>query len=256
MKRVPLPGSRAVRGALHAAGAAPASVTWQLAEEVPVGILLNSDPVAVMMATSADLEELGVGFVIAEGHARAAAITAALVLPTEDGFAVDVAAPGAAKVSRARGLEGRTGCGLCGLEALTDLDLDLPHRVRPVPEAAAVLAGFAALTRHQPIRDVNRSVHAAGFADAGGAIVMAREDVGRHCALDKLVGALAVQGIDPATGVAVLSSRGSFELVRKAALAGLGGLATLSAPTALAVTLARRAGLPLFCVAPGGVVAF
>ncbi|WP_168771040.1 formate dehydrogenase accessory sulfurtransferase FdhD [Palleronia sediminis] len=229
---------------------------WALAEEVPVGVLLNSVPVAVMMATPMDLEEFGAGFLIAEGHLRAGDITAALVFPTDRGFCVDIAAPGVDPPPARRALEGRAGCGLCGMEALTDLSLDLPHRSRPRPDPDRVAAGFELLDRHQPLRAVNRSVHAAGFIAEDGTMPAAREDVGRHCALDKLTGALALRRIDPAGGVAIMTSRCSFELVRKAALAGFGGLATRSAPTGLAVELAARAGLPLFARQGAGVVAF
>ncbi len=230
---------------------------WQVAEEVPVGILANSDPVAVMMATPIDLEEMAMGFLLAEGMIAADAIRAALVLPTATGFCVDVAVdPAALQPRPARALEGRSGCGLCGMEALTDIRLSLPWKERmPVP-SAAIARAFQALPGHQPIRDSNRSVHAAAFADRDGTIHLAREDVGRHTALDKLIGALARRRIDPGTGFAILTSRCSFELVQKAATAGLAGLATLSAPTDLALRLARDAGLALACRSGRGIVAF
>lgn len=256
MKHFASPGSSPAQGRVWSGGD-ESDLAWQLAEEVPVGILVNSRPVTVMMASPSDLEEMAVGFLLAEGRAEAGAIRAALVLPTERGYCVDVAVEGADPApAPARALEGRTGCGLCGMESLTDVRLDLPHRDRAPLAPAAVARAFDGLRAHQPMRDVNRSVHAAGFADAAGRILIAREDVGRHTALDKLVGALAIRRIAPEDGFAVMTSRCSFELVQKAALAGLGGLATISAPTALALEVARGAGLPLASRAAEGVARF
>ena len=257
MRRVTWPGSSpaALTHWTGADGAAPAQ--WQVAEEVPVGILVNSRSVAVMMATPSDLEELAVGFLLAEGQARPADLRGVLVLPTDGGFCVDVAlADGAAESIRPRMLEGRSGCGLCGMSEITDVQRDLPHADRTPLDPGAVAAAFAGLRDHQPLRDINRSVHVAGFADAAGQVLFAREDVGRHCALDKLIGALAIRRIAPGEGFAVMSSRCSFELVQKAAQAGLGGLATLSAPTALALRVAAATGLPLAARAAGGVALF
>lgn len=256
MKREGPPGSAPVQGRLVRPGGGDAPLAWLAAEEVPVGIQLNSVSVAVMMATPADLEEMAIGFLVAEGHVAPGAVTAALVLPTEGGHCVDVAAPGVEARPPDRAVEGRSGCGLCGMRDLTDLGADPPFRARPALDADAVAQAFEALGHQQPIRAANRSVHAAGFFVPGEGLVIAREDVGRHTALDKTIGALALRGLDPATGIAVMTSRCSFELVRKAALAGLGGLATRSAPTALAVALARRAGLPLACRAAGGIALF
>ena len=258
MRGFPNPGSVAARGRFHPLNGAVEPAGWQVAAEVPVAIMANSAPVAVMMATPCDLEELAMGYLLAEGLVpRPGVLRAALVLPTDGGFCVDVAVdPGALAPLPARATEGRSSCGLCGMEALTDIRRDLPHVDRPPLDPAAAARALAALADNQPMKAVNRSVHAAGFADPSGGISLAREDVGRHCALDKLAGALAQRRIDPGSGVAVLSSRCSFELVRKAALAGFAGLVTVSAPTAMALDMARDAGLPLACRAPGGVMIF
>ena len=255
MERTPPPGAARVAGTLHRDGARePAG--WALAAEVPVGILANSEPVAVMMATPVDLEELSLGFLLAEGHVAAPqAVHQALVLPSGNGMCVDVAAdPAAVRPRAARAMEGRSGCGPCGMAAL--IDLDLPCVERPSLGPGAVAAAFGALPSWQPMNATSRSLHAAAFADPEGRILIAREDVGRHTALDKLLGALARIRTDPSSGFAVMTSRCSFELVREAAIGGLGGLATRSAPTRLAVDLAARAGPPVACRAGGGVMAF
>lgn len=230
---------------------------WRIAQEVPVGILANSEAVAVMMATPADLEEMAVGYLLGEGMTTADAIRAALVLPTPTGYCVDVAVDPASLCARpARSLEGRSGCGLCGMTALTDVRLALPHQQRMHIHPSAVMRALEGLDLHQPLHDDNRSVHAAAFADRTGAISCSREDVGRHTALDKLIGALALRRIDPGSGFAVMTSRCSFELVQKAATAGLAGIATLSAPTDLALRSAQDAGLAVMCRSGDGVMVF
>lgn len=231
---------------------------WHVAEEVAVGILVNAEPVTVMMATPADLEDMATGFLLAEGYFdNVSDIRSIRILPTETGFCVDVAAGKSLRRRLpGRAMEGRSGCGLCGIHALTDVTFSLPHRVRPDLHAEAIAAAFDTLASHQPMNAANHSVHAAGFAAMDGVIHWAREDVGRHNALDKLIGALKRNQVDGANGFAVMTSRCSFELVQKAAIAGLGGLATLSAPTTLALEMARCAGLPLASRAPGGVALF
>ncbi len=261
MSRISSSGSAPASGALwrsarQAAEAEP--LDWQLAEETPIGILIDSEPVAVMMATPADLQDFGVGFLRAEGYiAGPDAVRRVLVLPTEKGFCVDVALSVAPlRQIASRSLEGRSGCGLCGMTELTDVGLDMECRERPPLAAEAVSRSFAGLAANQPMKAANHSVHGAAFATPDGEVVLVREDVGRHNALDKLIGALMRTEIDPASGFAVLSSRCSFELVQKAAIAGLGGLATISAPTTLALKMAQDAGLPLASRAPGGIALF
>lgn len=231
---------------------------WHVAEEVAVGILVNAEPVTVMMATPVDLEDMAVGFLLAEGYLDSILdIRKIRVLSTKTGFCVNVAAGKSLRRKLSgRAMEGRSGCGLCGLHALTDVTFSLPHRVRPALQAESITAAFDALASHQPMNAANHSVHAAGFAAMDGVIHWAREDVGRHNALDKLIGALKRNHVDGANGFAVMTSRCSFELVQKAAIAGLGGLATLSAPTTLALEMARRAGLPLASRASGGIALF
>ena len=236
-------------------------VTWQVPEEVPVAIQLNSAPYAVMMATPADLDDFGIGFALAEGLVRTASqVKNTLVLPEQDGYALDLAIdPADINQDRLvkRSLEGRVGCGLCGIEDIRDaIRMPRGKHLSGSLDAKAVLAAYSALPSFQPMNAVNRTVHAAAWCTPAGEIMLAREDVGRHNALDKLIGALARAGADTSSGFVLMSSRCSFELVQKCALAGIAALATISAPTALALRLAREAGVSLAALAQGGVMIF
>jgi FdhD protein len=232
------------------------ATAWQVPEEVPVAILINSEPYAVMMATPADLEDFARGFALAEGISKR--VDQVLILPSHEGFACDLAID-AAHLNRERlvkrSLEGRVGCGLCGIEDIADA-IRMPKgvRLKGSLDAKAVQRAYDALPRHQPMNAVNRTVHAAAWCDPAGNILLSREDVGRHNALDKLIGAMI--GAEHGDGFVLMSSRCSFELVQKCALAGIGALATISAPTALALKLAREAGLKLAALSRTGVMIF
>lgn len=237
-------------------------VTWLVAEEVPVAFEYNRRAHAVMMATPADLEDFALGFSLCEGILGSAGdIEGVSVQREADGIVLSITADPLRLLKgslRQRSMEGRSGCGLCGVESLANLRR-APRRVAAsfAADPAAVAAAFAGLPAHQPMNRANRSLHAAAWCDPAGRIVLAREDVGRHNALDKLAGALIAAGHDPSAGFAVLSSRCSFELVQKAAAVGIALLATLSAPTGLALTLAREAGMTLAARARGdGVMLF
>jgi len=252
--------SKPVAGTLHSL-AGEMRVTWQVPEEVPVAILFNSVPYAVMMATPADLDDFATGFALAEGIvASPSDIRGILTLPSEQGLAVDLAVDDA-KLNRdrmiKRSLEGRVGCGLCGIEDIKDA-IRMPARKTPRVKLSqqAVARAYEALPRHQPMNAVNRTVHAAAWCSVDGEILFSREDVGRHNALDKLIGALAREGSDPVLGFVLMSSRCSFELVQKCAIAGIGALATVSAPTALALSLAKQAHLKLAALSQRGVMIF
>jgi FdhD protein len=149
---------------------------------------------------------------------------------------------------RRRTLAGRTGCGLCGTESLAQLQLPLP---RVSAEAAATVApaaldrAVAALAAQQPLQHLTGGMHAAAWCTVDGALHAVREDVGRHNALDKLIGALLRGGVDTAPGFALVTSRASFEMAQKAARAGMGLLAAMSAPTRLAIDTAAQAGVTL-----------
>lgn len=253
-------GSRAETGWAFERGSKAYAADWQLAEEVPVAILYNSQPHVVMMATPADLVDFGRGFTLAEGIAPDnAGIGTILTLPVDNGIALDIALRdehGHEALPR-RAMEGRAGCGMCGIEDISDAI----RKVRPVerrfalrPEAVARAVGE--LPAHQPMNRINRSVHAAAWCTPEGDIRLTREDVGRHCALDKLIGALAGEGADAAKGFVLMTSRCSFELVQKTATVGIGHLATLSAPTAFAVDLAKRLNVTLATRSREGVMLF
>jgi FdhD protein len=259
-ERVGPPTSVPAEGILHTL-AGDEAITWAVPEEVPLAVQFNSQNYAVMMGTPADFEDFAIGFAIAEGIvARAADITAVLVLPTEQGYAIDLSVP-EEKINRdrmaKRSLEGRTGCGLCGIEDMKDA-IRMPSSRLPAVELRpqAVARAYETLPAHQPMSRVNRTVHAAAWCSVDGEILLSREDVGRHTALDKLIGALARDGADLSQGFVLMSSRCSFELVQKCAIAGIGALATVSAPTALALSLARQAHLKLAALASRGVMIF
>jgi FdhD protein len=234
---------------------------WSLPEEVPVALQINSAPYAVMMATPADLNDFAIGFALSEGLVKHAThITNSLVMPSGDGFTVDLAIDESHLIRErmiSRSIEGRVGCGLCGVEDMEDA-IRMPTGKLNAPELnpVAVAKAFNDLPNHQPMNAVNRTVHAAAWCAADGSIQLAREDVGRHNALDKLIGAMAQANASPRHGFALMSSRCSFELVQKCAIVGIGALATVSAPTALAYRLAREAGLQLAALSKQGVMIF
>ncbi len=233
---------------------------WGIAVETAVEIALNGAPWTVMMATPGDLEDLAVGLASTERVvARAAAVEAVVVSHYLEGISVDLRVPEGcvdASMQRRRSLEGRVGCGLCGIDALSSLPArpDAAVRDRIRVDASAVRAAFAALDDLQPLNRRTRTVHAAAWCRPHGEIDLVREDVGRHNALDKVVGALARAGRLDEPGFVVMTSRCSFELVYKAATTRAGALATLSAPTSLALEWAEALGLPLLCRGAAGAV--
>lgn len=259
----PLPADHETRRIRRVgADGARADAEWGIAAETPIEINLNGRPLAVMMATPRDVEDLAVGFCLTEtvlGDAGAVCGVDVQVLP--EGVVVDVAADPEAVVEsriRPRFLEGVSGCGLCGVERLADAIRDVrgAGAVSEHPSAEAVLAAFDALPGVQTLNRATRSVHGAALAGMDGRIALAREDVGRHNALDKLIGARARAGAAGEPGFVVMSSRCSFELVQKCAVAGIGFLATVSAPTGLALALARAAGVGIACLDKGALIEF
>lgn len=230
----------------------PASA--EVAVEAPVNIVYGNLPYAVMMATPSDLEDFVAGFSLTEGIVRRVdEIRGITVTPQQDGIVVSVElAPGRFRehLARRRNLSGRTSCGLCGVEALAELPTAEAHTARAAPIApAAIGAALDALERQQPLHRLTRSVHAAAWCDRDGTILAAREDVGRHNALDKLIGARLRAGHDAGDGFVLVTSRASFEMVEKAAIFGAGTLVTISAPTSLAIERANVLGLTLVCIA-------
>ncbi|VWD43716.1 formate dehydrogenase [Burkholderia lata] len=236
-------------------------------QEWPVALVFNGISHAVMMCTPCDLEAFAVGFAISEGIvARGSDIKDIEVilhtdapLPHAEVHLEVVQQAFAALKDRRRALAGRTGCGVCGIESIDLLDL-APERVpdtgflaRLAPDALTRAA--QALPAHQALTRLTGGLHAAAWCDATGAIRMAFEDVGRHNALDKLIGSLVLSRADATDGFVFLSSRASYELVRKAARVGIPLVATISAPSSLAIEIAKAAGLRLvsFCRETGHV---
>ncbi|MGY6272504.1 formate dehydrogenase accessory sulfurtransferase FdhD [Achromobacter denitrificans] len=221
-----------------------------VAEETPVALEFNGISHATMLATPADLEDFAVGFSLSEGVIDGVGDVRGIdLLPQDDGIVVQVEISAASEMrlkSRRRAMAGRTGCGLCGVETLPQVW----RPVAPIGHAApvrveAVLAAMREMRARQALHDLTGSTHAAGWAGADGAVALVREDVGRHNALDKLIGALARQGVRADGGIVAISSRASFEMVQKTASAGIRVLAAVSAPTSLAIRLANDANVTL-----------
>ncbi|MRV70352.1 formate dehydrogenase accessory sulfurtransferase FdhD [Duganella sp. FT92W] len=234
-----------------------------VAEEVPVALVFNGISHAVMMATPRDLEPLAVGFALTEGIVASAADIYDMevhMLPAAAEVQLTISRQAFMQLKeRRRSLAGRTGCGVCGIESLALLDLDPePMPAAPLPESLAPAIARAAqeLPRRQALMRATGGVHAAAWCGLDGAVHAVFEDVGRHNAMDKLVGSLALDGVDLRNGFVFLSSRASYELVRKAARVGIPMLATISAPTSLAIDIAGKAGLTLasFCRQDGFTV--
>lgn len=253
--------SRLVVGDLRTPDGSREAVSWYLPDEKAVALQINSASYTVMMATPSDLRDFATGFLLSEGLIKSAKdIAGVLIMPVDGGVAIDVAIEeGALDPSRLvrRAMEGRTGCGLCGVEDIAAAIRPLPVVARDwAPEVDAIRAAAAALQGEQPMNRLNHSVHGAAWVSREGRILLVREDVGRHNALDKLIGALASAEIDPASGFVLMTSRCSFELVQKIATAGIGAMVTVSAPTAFALDLALQSNLFLASLGPGGVVIF
>jgi FdhD protein len=221
-----------------------------VAEETPVALTFNSIPHVVMLATPRNLADLGRGFALTEGLVAAAdEIRQVEVSRNEQGMEVALSVPQARLaeiLARRRNLEGRTGCGVCGAETIADA-IRLPPPVQSGGSLArvALAAALAALRDWQTLNAATGSLHAAAWVAWDGTILLVREDVGRHNALDKVIGALLEQGVDRRQGFLIITSRASYEMVQKAATAGVRLLAAVSAPTALAIRLADAIGLTL-----------
>lgn len=250
-----------VRGSVWRDGA---SRPDDLAEETPVAFEYNGISHAVMLATPADLEDFAVGFSLSEGIvAHRQDIFHIAVSESESGISLQIEIAGDAFVrlkAHRRSLAGRTGCGLCGVESLEQVMRELAPLPASTPfPLAALYAGMRRLPAQQRVQQATGATHAACRAGRDGAISHVREDIGRHNALDKTLGALARDGIDAASDALIITSRASFEMVQKAAALGVGTLAAVSAPTAAAVRLAEKLNLTLIgflrgesCVAYSG----
>ncbi len=222
----------------------------QIAEEVPVVLVYNGLPHVVMMATPTDLEDFVLGFSLTEELIAAPAdLQSVEVVRYGQGIEVQAqVSEGCEAVigSRTRRLSGRTGCGICGADTIEAV----LKRLHPVPAGGvirpeAVHQAMRELVAHQRLNAAAGAVHGAGWATVDGSVTLAREDVGRHNALDKLIGALRRADTDPAGGFVVVTSRASFEMVQKTTVLGAPLLASISGPTGLAIRVAEQAGLTL-----------
>lgn len=228
-----------------------------LAQEVPVAMVYNGISHAVMMASPSDLEDFGRGFSLAEGIVdHAGQIYDLDIQHTEEGIALHMDIAGAAfdrLKQKRRSLTGRTGCGVCGTESLAMLAQQVPPPVQGAQVSLqAMLQALQALPAQQTINQLTGGLHAAAFADAAGNLLLVREDVGRHNALDKLIGALQSLPVDiRSQGMVLMTSRASYELIVKTCRGGIPTLACVSAPTTLAVQLAKQSGLCLAGFARG-----
>jgi FdhD protein len=230
------------------------AISREWVPEAPVALEFNGLSYAVMMATPTDLEDFALGFALTEGLARQPGdLTDIGVAEVEQGWIVRATLTGLGieqLTDRVRTRVAESSCGLCGIENLEAVTRPLPRVPVHAPlDESALFAALSALRAHQPLTRRTGAAHAAAFASPQGAILHAREDVGRHNALDKLIGALASAGQDPAAGFILSTARCSYEIVEKAVRAGATRLATVSLPTSMAVTRAGQAGLSLWSLA-------
>jgi FdhD protein len=225
-----------------------------VAEEIPVAFIYNGRPHAVMMATPANFEDFALGFSLSEAIiAGASECEKVEIVEALAGIELHIAIPearGAVLEDRVRQLTGRTGCGLCGAQTLEAAVRHPPPVADPLPiDAVSLQIALTQLQGEQKINAATGATHAAAWVSAYGHIELLREDVGRHNALDKVLGAMWRAGKNPRDGFLLITSRASFEMVMKAATAGIGVLAAISAPTALAIALAEETRMTLICFA-------
>ncbi len=238
-----------------------------IAAEVPVALVFNGISHAVMMCTPQNLEAFALGFALSEGIIDSAADCYGIDVSTTETCSDDPELPGIAieldiasrcfvrLKEKRRALTGRTGCGICGVDSMEALDmvpdaLQLPAWAQDIG-LQQLQRAFSALSALQILNQQAGAIHAAGWANAQGDLQVVMEDVGRHNALDKLLGHMAQQQLLGQPGLVVMTSRASYELVHKCARMGLPVLATISAPTTLAIQVANKAGMRLFGLCRG-----
>jgi FdhD protein len=221
-----------------------------IAEEVPISLVYNGVPHVVMLATPTNLEEFALGFSITEGIIkRPQELLSARVYNRSNGIEVQIKIPEQrfqCMSDKGRNLTGRTGCGLCGASTLKQA-IRQPNSVNGdlTLSAAELRSALTNIKQHQKLNQLTGAVHAAAWAVPGQGILDIREDVGRHNALDKLIGSLLRSSKDLSAGFVIVTSRASYEMVQKTAWVGITLLAAISAPTGLAIRLADEAGLTL-----------
>jgi FdhD protein len=226
-----------------------------LAVEAPIAISFLGIGYAVMMATPADLEDFGIGFALSERIIeRVEQVLSISIVEEERGILLNVEVAREREeivLQRVRHRASESGCGLCGIENLDQALRPLPSLARPPAPISnsALFSAIETIRAHQPLNRSTGAVHAAALFDSAGRLLALREDVGRHNAFDKLIGHCLRAGVNNGTAFALLTSRCSYELVEKAALAGIPLLVTVSAPTSLAVDRAGECGLTLVALA-------
>ncbi|ARD46042.1 formate dehydrogenase accessory sulfurtransferase FdhD [Colwellia sp. PAMC 21821] len=228
-----------------------------IAEEVPIAMVYNGISHAVMMASPANLHEFALGFSLSEGIINnAAEMYHVELVSSEKGIEIHIEISSERMMylkSHRRNLTGRTGCGLCGSESLATA-------IRPIksvtpqalPSSQVIQHALSQLSEHQKLQSLTGAVHGAAWCDSTGKIILLCEDVGRHNALDKLIGTLALRKMDTKYGFVLISSRASYEMVQKVTSVNIATLVAVSAPTALAITLAKKADLNLIGFARHG----
>ncbi|RTE64702.1 formate dehydrogenase accessory sulfurtransferase FdhD [Amphritea opalescens] len=234
----------------------------QIADEIPVAMVYNGISHAVMMASPCDLEDFALGFSLSEGIIKTAGEVYGLelVMADTDNLAAGIEVQLSITTQRSmqlkqrrRNLTGRTGCGLCGTESLQQAIRPVKRvPCLPIASPTAVEQALTQLKANQPLQTITGACHGAAWCDLQGNIQLLREDVGRHNALDKLLGALQQSNTDLSEGFVLVSSRASYEMVHKAASRGVSTLVAVSAPTGLALQLAQQAGLNLIGFARPG----
>jgi len=250
------PLTSTIRIARRASGAD--ATARMVPEETPVALSYAGTTHAVMMASPADLDDFALGFSLTEGIIASPAEIDAIGIVEDAGAGIDIQIRLKDKANtrfeaRRRRLAGPVGCGLCGIESIDEAMRQVP-KIRQSSltlSASEITDAVRLLSKQQPFHSQTGAVHAAGFYLPGKGIVAAREDVGRHNALDKLAGALAKGGIDGASGAVVVTSRVSVEMVQKTAAIGAPFIIAVSAPTALAVRTAEEAGMTLIALVRG-----
>ncbi|MDE2515839.1 MAG: formate dehydrogenase accessory sulfurtransferase FdhD [Rhodospirillales bacterium] len=235
-------------------GAAARAGRRAIPEETPLAITYDRATYAVMLGTPADLRDFALGFSLSEGViGDPAEILDCVPHAVAGGIEVRIDLASArrdALLARRRHIAGPGGCGLCGMDSLAEALAPLPRvGAGPRLDGAMIADAMAALAGAQALNRETHGMHAAGYYLPGSGLVLLREDVGRHNALDKLIGAMAGAGRAGEGGLLVLSSRLSIELVQKAARAGIAAIAAISTPTALAVRAAEAAGITLIGIA-------
>ncbi len=236
------------------------STEWEIAQELPLVIFYNGVQFGVMMLTPDDFEDFAIGFSLSEGIVNSPnQIKDIRLEPLAQGMGINVIVPETAleiAKERKRTITGGSSCGICGAQTLA-IALPAPKKTNgfiPLPQMA--LQALKNLPHKQKLRQQNYSTHAAALADSEGKIMLLREDVGRHNSLDKLIGAMAKDGLSPQSGFLVLSSRYSIEMAQKAASAGFSFVACVSAPTSLALQVSQRAAIKVGAQAGTDIIIF